>query len=70
MTNTSKEITTSRPETPGLERRSDCQLSTLRDSVETRSGRLEISAVFDDMTVPAEVDDEEAQVGVAPVAPR
>lgn len=40
------------PSLSATERRSDVQLSTLRDFIEGLGGRLEANAVFDDMTVP------------------
>lgn len=39
------------PSLSGIERRSDVQLSTLRDYVEGLGGRLELTAVFDDVSV-------------------
>lgn len=40
------------PSLSGLERRTDVQLSTLRDYIEGLGGYLEVSAIFDDITVP------------------
>ena len=43
------------PSVSGLERRSDVQISTLREYIEALGGRLEISAIFDDITVPLDL---------------
>ena len=43
------------PTLSGLERRSDFQLSTLRDYIEGLGGQLEVSAIFDDIRVPMNV---------------
>lgn len=43
------------PTLSGLERRSDVQLSTLRDYIEGLGGHLEVSAIFDDIRVPVDL---------------
>ena len=47
-----RQLGVAQPSLSGLERRGDCQLSTLRDYIEGLGGHLEISAVFDDIKVP------------------
>ncbi|MHB1488077.1 MAG: XRE family transcriptional regulator [Acidimicrobiales bacterium] len=47
-----RQVGVAQPSLSGLERRSDVQLSTLRDYIEGLGGQLEISAVFDDIKVP------------------
>ena len=47
-----RQLGVTQPSLSGLERRSDVQLSTLRDYIEGLGGLLEISAVFDDIKVP------------------
>jgi DNA-binding XRE family transcriptional regulator len=49
------QLNITQPSLSGLERRGDFQLSTLRDYIEGLGGRLEISAVFDDVTIPVDV---------------
>jgi transcriptional regulator with XRE-family HTH domain len=47
-----RQLGVAQPTLSGLERRSDFQLSTLRDYIEALGGHLEISAIFDDIRVP------------------
>ena len=44
------------PSLSGVERRTDVQLSTLRDYVEGLGGHLEVTAVFDDVSVPVDLE--------------
>lgn len=50
-----RRLSIAQPSLSGLEKRGDCQLSTLRNYVEGLGGRLEISAVFDDTEIPIDV---------------
>lgn len=47
-----RQLGIAQPSLSGIERRAGVQLSTLRDYVEGLGGRLEISAIFDDVRVP------------------
>lgn len=47
-----RQLGIAQPTLSGMERRSDFQLSTLRDYVEGLGGHLEVSAIFDDIRVP------------------
>jgi DNA-binding XRE family transcriptional regulator len=48
------ELHITQPALSGLEHRDDMQLSTLRDYIEGLGGHLEISAVFDEVTIPVD----------------
>lgn len=61
-----RQLGIAQPSLSAQERRSDWQVSTLRAFIEALGGRLEMSAVFDDIAVPVNL----LLDGVTPNSPR